>query len=183
MTVSYIGTRDVPLDELVTYPGNARRGSIPVIAESLTQLGQYRSVIVRQREAKPLMILAGNHTVQAIAANGESMARVEVIECTDSEAKRINLVDNRSQELATWDGPALAAMLVQLDDDYLATGFTAADASKIIYGGMPEPGDAETSDDGEGQFGVVIECEDEEQQAELLGELTGRGLKVRALLQ
>jgi hypothetical protein len=183
VTVRYIGTREVPIDELVTYPGNPRRGSVPVIAESLGQLGQYRSVIVRQREGKPLMILAGNHTVQAIASNRETVARVEVIECSDDEAKRINVVDNRSAELATWDGAALAAMLTQFNDDYLATGFTAADAQKVMFGGMPEPGDADTGDDGADGWGIVIELDTEEEQAEWLGKLAGEGLRVRALIQ
>lgn len=183
MTVRYIGTREVPIDELVTFPGNPRRGSVPVIAESLGQLGQYRSVIVRERPGKPLMILAGNHTVQAIASNRESTARVEVIECSDDEAARINIVDNRSQELATWDGAALAAMLTQFDDDYLATGFTAADASKLIYGAMPEGGDADTAEDGKAQWGIVIELDSEAEQAEWLGKLAAEGLRVRALIQ
>jgi DNA modification methylase len=66
----YLETRRVPLDELTRFPGNAKRGDVPQILTSLRRNGQYRSLIVRQIPGGPLVILAGNHTNDALAAHG-----------------------------------------------------------------------------------------------------------------
>jgi ParB-like chromosome segregation protein Spo0J len=184
MTVKVIGVEEIVIDELVGYPGNSRRGALPVVRESIETLGQYRPLVVRQRPGKPRMILCGNTTKDALVAAGYSSARCEVIECDDGEAARINLIDNRSQELATWDTAALTAQLESFGGDFSATGFSLADAEKLFRGGMPEPGDADTEDDdGEGRWGVVVEVDTEAEQADLLARLMAEGFKVSALIQ
>ena len=104
----------------------------------------------------------------------------QTVETDDDTARRIHIADNRLSDMATFDLGALAAQLEAFGGDYAGTGFTPQQAANLMFKGMPEPGDAPTDDDGEAQFGVVIECDGEEQQAELLAELTGRGLKVGA---
>ena len=57
-----------PISQLRFYPGNARRGDIDLIAESLERLGQYKPVVVNTGGKEPELantILAGNHTVMA----------------------------------------------------------------------------------------------------------------------
>jgi hypothetical protein len=183
MTVKVLGTEEIGLDMVTSFPGNARRGNIRVIAESILEHGQYRSLIVRRRAGKPDQLLCGHSTRDALAACRIAVARAEIIDCDDDEARKINAVDNRSQELAEWDMDALAVQLEMFGDDLTGTGFTADDAAKIMFKGMPEPGDAPTDEDGAGAWGVVIECETEDEQVALLDELAGRGLKVRALIQ
>ena len=112
--IKYLSTKVVPLDELTPFPGNARRGKVSVIRESLERNGQYRSLVVRQIEGGPLVILAGNHTHQALNEAGAKGARCEIIQCDDAAARRINLVDNKSNDLATDDDEALAAILADL---------------------------------------------------------------------
>ena len=130
--IKYLSTKVVPLDELTPFPGNARRGKISVIRESLERNGQYRSLVVRQIEDGPLVILAGNHTHQALNEAGAKGARCEIIQCDDAAARRINLVDNRSNDLATDDNEALAAILADMDQDYAGTGFDDDDVSEIL---------------------------------------------------
>jgi ParB-like chromosome segregation protein Spo0J len=152
--------------------------------DSIRQFGQYKPLVCRAREGKPPMVVAGNHTLMALAATGHATARVELIQCSDDEAKRINIADNRTADLATWDETALAAQLESFGDDYSGIGFTPEQAAKVMYGSMPEPGDADTSgDDGAGSWGVVVEVDTEAEQADLLTRLVGEGFKVRALIQ
>ena len=179
--IKVIGVQELPVDEVVPYPGNARRGNVAVIMDSVREFGQYRPLVCRARDGKPPMVLAGNHTLMALAGLGQETARCELIECSDDEARRINIADNRTADLATWDDTALAAQLASFGDDFAGTGFTAADASKIMYGAATGADD-DAADDGE-MWGVIAECDDEQAQAELLARLDGEGFKVRALIR
>src|SRR3546814_12921166 len=80
----YVTTRDVPLDELTPFPGNAKRGDVDQIRASLRRNGQYRSLVVREIPNGPLIVLAGNHTMQALTAEGRSEARRVGTECVST---------------------------------------------------------------------------------------------------
>ncbi len=183
MTIKVIGVEEIKIARLVPFPGNARRGNVSAIMDSVREFGQYRPLVCRRREGYPHMVLAGNHTLQALAGLGRQTARVELIECSDAEAGKINVADNRTADLATFDLAALAVQLESFGDDLAGTAFTAADVSKIRFGGMPEGGDADTGDDGADIYGIVVELDSEDEQAEWLGKLSAEGLRVRALMQ
>src|SRR5690606_12433960 len=99
----------------------------------------------------PLVVLAGNHTMQALQLHGTGpcdyttthdgeerpcgvchgedwspAARCEVVICDDDTARRINLVDNRSSEKGTYDHVALAELLSYMDVDLAGTSYTNA---------------------------------------------------------
>jgi ParB-like chromosome segregation protein Spo0J len=120
----YLRTEMVSLDQLTPFPGNARRGRVDVIKESIEKNGQYRSLIVREIKNGPQIVLAGNHTMTAISELGGTQARCEFIDCDDDTARRINLVDNRSNDLAEDDEQALALLLRDLEGDGAGTGYT-----------------------------------------------------------
>lgn len=123
MAVEWIETRDVPLAELTRYPGNAKRGDVSAIRESIRRTGQYRSIVVRlDGDAKT--ILAGNHTFDAVSAEGAETVRAELVRCSDDEAVRINLADNRTSDLGNYDDEALIKLLSDLGDDFEGTGYT-----------------------------------------------------------
>lgn len=98
----------VPLDGLHPYEANPRRGNVDVIVESLRAHGQYRPIVVR---AKTFEILAGNHTYAAAKQLGWTEIAATFIECSDDEAARIVLVDNRSADLGTYDDAVLLSLL------------------------------------------------------------------------
>lgn len=137
MAAKFIATRDLPLSDLERFPGNARRGNVAEIRKSIKRHGQYRSLVVRQHDGR-LTILAGNHTRDALEAEGRDTARCELIECDDDEARRINAADNRLGELPDpetgerYDDEALAAILASFDGDYDGTGWTAEDLSALL---------------------------------------------------
>lgn len=132
MPVTYTGTRDIPIDELTPFPGNAKRGDVDAIRASVRKNGQYRSLIVREIENGPLVVLAGNHTMQAIAAEGHETARCEIVTCDDATGRRINLADNRTAELGSWDNEALAELLSYVDGDLEGTGYNEADIEALL---------------------------------------------------
>lgn len=120
----YLRTEMVSLDQLTSFPGNARRGRVDVIKESIEKNGQYRSLIVREVKNGPQIVLAGNQTMIAISELDGSQARCEIIECDDDTARRINLVDNRASDLAEDDEEALAELLRGLNGDAAGSGYT-----------------------------------------------------------
>lgn len=153
---TYVRTAVLPLDELTPFPGNAKRGQVDVILSSLRRNGQYRSLVVREVPGGALVVLAGNHTMQALGAHGAgdcgktvatldgpapcgvcrndpgwlASARCEVVHCDDDTARRVNLVDNRASELGSYDFEALAELLGEVGG-LEGTGYTDRDVEDI----------------------------------------------------
>lgn len=123
----FIEVRDVPVSQLIPFPGNAKRGNVDVIKESILEHEQYRSLVVRHTPEDTLVVLAGNHTLEAIAQLGRPVARCEIIACDDATARKINLVDNRSADTGTYDDEALDAILRSLEGDFAGTGYAPED--------------------------------------------------------
>lgn len=141
MTARYVETRNVSLADLTPFPGNARRGNVALIAESIERNGQYRSLVVRQTGDGTLIVLAGNHTLQSLARMGRETARCEIVLCDDATATRINLVDNKAADDGDYDEAALAALISTLGGDLEGTGFSDDEAAQVAAGavldGMP----------------------------------------------
>lgn len=131
----------IALDQLQSFPGNANIGNVPMILESLKANSQYRALIVREEDHQ-YTVLAGNHTLAAMVEHGaadcqqegcqlceggwDGQPRCEVFECTDEEATRINLADNRISEFSKRDDDALADLLMSLED-LTGSGYSADD--------------------------------------------------------
>ncbi|MFJ8620822.1 hypothetical protein ACIRD4_34120 [Streptomyces clavifer] len=137
---TYVRTADLPIDRLATFPGNAKKGDIPAILDSLRRNAQYRAVVARQ-EGKKLIVLAGNNTLLALREHGpgdcgvtfqyegetlpcgvcrnakayKPTLRTEIVECDDDTARRANLADNKTSDAGTYDDAALAELLSGLD--------------------------------------------------------------------
>lgn len=101
----------VPIASLKPYPRNARRGNVEAVKESLTYHGQYRPIVVRAHTNE---VLAGNHTLAAAKELGWQEIAATFVDVDDDEAARINLVDNRANDLAGYDDGALAELLASL---------------------------------------------------------------------
>jgi hypothetical protein len=142
--IKFLGHETIPLDQLDTFPGNANIGDVPKILESLVANGQYRSLIVREQDGG-YTVLAGNHTKLAMVEHGvgrckrevcalcgdspdgfDGAPRCELFECSDEDATRINLADNRISEFSRRDDDALADLLMSLED-LSGSGYTADD--------------------------------------------------------
>jgi ParB-like chromosome segregation protein Spo0J len=135
--------KQVPIDELVPHPENARRGNVDAIAESLQRNGQFRPVLV-QRSTN--YVLAGNHTVMAAKQLGWEKVSVSFVDVDDEAARRILLADNRTSDLSGYDEAALADLLQSIPG-LDGTGFDTEDLDRLLSRLAP-PAPASTSDGG-----------------------------------
>jgi len=120
----------VPLQELVTHPGNPRRGSIDIIKQSLERFGQVKPIVVQHDDG---IIIAGNHTFLAAGELGWEKIAVVYVDLPEEEALAYMLMDNRSADMATWDDVGLLEVLATLNakDMLDATGFTPDDMEDL----------------------------------------------------
>ena len=118
----------VPVSELKGYDKNPRRGNVKAIAESLEINKQYRPIVVQKSTKK---ILAGNHTWLAAQSLGWKEIAVVFVDVDDVAAKRIVLADNKTNDLADYDGQVLAELLRDLGTAD-GTGYSSADMDAIL---------------------------------------------------
>ena len=128
----------VPIDGLKHYGKNPRRGGVDKIAESLTENGQYKAIVVRAGSNE---VLAGNHTLKAAKQLGWDKLAVTFVDVDDDAAARIVLVDNRTNDLATYDDSELVSLLSSLPT-LDGTGFTPVDLEDLIGGIEQEAAEA-----------------------------------------
>jgi ParB-like chromosome segregation protein Spo0J len=129
--IEYINTSDVPIGDLTRFPGNAKHGDVERIRESIKEHGQFRSLVVRDTGDGRMIVLAGNHTMDAMAAEEYEAVRCEIIMCDDQTATKINLVDNKAADAGDYDMAAVAALLGSLDDT-VGTGFTDVEVGDLL---------------------------------------------------
>lgn len=128
------------IDALRPYSGNPRRGNLEAIKESLTTNGLYRPIVVNGRTSE---VLAGNHTLMAAKQLGWTEIAVSWVDVDAETAARIILVDNRSNDLATYDEEALADLLGELPE-LEGTGYDRDDLDALLAElGRAEPGEDE----------------------------------------
>lgn len=123
----------VSIDSLTPYERNARRGNIDDITASIRNHGQYRPIVVnrRQIDGRSNVILAGNHTWQAMVDAGASHIAVTFVDVDADRAGRINLIDNKLSDSATNDIDALLAQLNALPD-ITGTGYSPDEMDDLI---------------------------------------------------
>jgi len=103
----------VALNELQPYPNNPRKGNVKLIAESLSEYGQYKPITVNRATGQ---ILVGNHTYAAAKELGWKEIAVTYIEVDEETAAKIVLIDNRATDLSEYDNNALLELLERLND-------------------------------------------------------------------
>jgi hypothetical protein len=135
-----IASLAIKVDDLREHPDNVRQGDVGAISESLTFHGQYRPIVV-QRSTN--YVLAGNHTLKAARSLGWSEVAATFVDCNDEQALRILLIDNRTNDLASYDEPALIDALKQLtatDQGLLGTAFDPSALDEMIAAlGLDDP--------------------------------------------
>jgi ParB-like chromosome segregation protein Spo0J len=169
---------NVPITSLKEYPGNARRGDVEAIAESLRTNGQFQPLIVQESTR---YILIGNHTLKA-ARDHLRWPDIDAafLDVDDMAARKIVLAANRTADLATYDLDDLQALLHQVDD-LEGTGYTADDLSGLDDADEGETTSSERDRDTSTRLGVVVYCDTEEEQLLLLEVLLEEGRNARAL--
>ena len=130
----------VPVDGLKPYHRNPRQGDIGAIVQSLEHHGQYRPIVVNSRTQE---VLAGNHTLAAARELGWQEIAATFVDVDEDQAARIVLVDNRANDLATYDADALTDLLKELaleEEGLSGTGFDGDDLDDMLAELGAEPG-------------------------------------------
>ncbi|MEU4511756.1 hypothetical protein AB0G05_19870 [Nonomuraea wenchangensis] len=111
---------------------------------------------------------------------------------SDADAEAYLIANNRTPEKGGWEERMLAEVLADVrdaDPDLLAaTGYTADDLTRLAAADdhqpeeeLPEPGDADEDVRPE-VWGIIVTCDNEEEQTRLLERLADEGWQVRALM-
>jgi ParB-like chromosome segregation protein Spo0J len=167
-----------PIAGLEPYPGNARKGNVDAIVESLEAHGQYRPIVVRRTEDGG-QVLAGNHTLAAAGRMGWTHIAATWVDVDDDQARRIVLVDNRTNDVATYDDELLAELLQEVagsDRGFDGTGFEEEDLAKLLDSLEPDGPPPDDDPPAEPEvFGVAVACGTEEQRDGLMERLRELG--------
>lgn len=151
------------IDAVQPHPRNVRQGDVGAISQSLEAHGQYRPIVVHKPTGN---ILAGNHTYAAARSLGWTQIAATLVDCSEEQALRILLTDNRANDLASYDDQALVDLLKDLmttPEQLAGTMFDPADLDDLI--GLLEPPNlddlisslgGEHDDDDHDEFSGVI---------------------------
>ena len=116
-------------------PQNAREHgeqNLEVIKNSLTKFGQRIPLVVQKTG---MICRAGNGRLLAMRDLGWDECAAVVVPDDDINAVAFAIADNRSAELATWNGPVLQAFLDNLkanDFDVEQIGYSNKDLAKLL---------------------------------------------------
>jgi ParB-like chromosome segregation protein Spo0J len=118
----------VDVGELTLFPGNARRGVVEKIRESIRENGFFDPLTVQRSTGH---IITGNHSYRA--ALDEGMTKVPVVwqDVTDARALKMNIAHNKLSDDATYDVDDLIDQL-QTVDDLDGTGWTEAELAELL---------------------------------------------------
>lgn len=126
-----VRTELVPIHSVTRHPENARKGNVARIEDSLRAHGQYAPIVVHEQTG---YVLKGNNTHRVLQEKlGASEVLATFVSCSESQARAILAVDNRTSDGASYDEMALLALLERTEaDGYLsATGYAQADIDDL----------------------------------------------------
>lgn len=164
---------EVKTSELIPYSNNPRNndGAVEAVAASIKEFGFKVPIIIDNDN----VIVAGHTRLKAAQKLGlDKVPCIKADDLTPEQLKAFRLADNKVSELATWDFDKLEEELEALDMDMSAFGFTFDDDNE-------EKERKDLSENVNEMYQVIIDCEDEEQQAEIFESLKEEGYKCHVL--
>lgn len=111
------------IDEIKPYKNNPRKNdgkAVEGVKESIRQCGYISPIIVDEDN----VILAGHTRYKALTELGEkSVPVLKVLGLSEIQKRKYRILDNKTNEVSTWDYQKLLDELVGLDFDGYAFGF------------------------------------------------------------
>ena len=175
----------VPIDRVRAHPANPREGDVGAIWESIQENGFFGALVVQESSG---CILVGNHRWMAAKEAGLQEVPVMYVDVDDERAMRILLADNRTNDVASYDGEMLVDVLEHLestDEGLAGTGYDGDALDELLDDlgrKKMEVGAEDQTELLDSGFQVLVECEDEWQQQDLLERLEEEGYSCRALI-
>jgi len=169
----------VPLSKIKPYIRNARKHpekQITLLASLMKKYGVDQPIVVDEK----FVILKGHGRRLAALQAGFKDYPVVVQRGLKAEDKQaIRIADNQVALLAGWDDNLLKIEIKELKSlgfDLAMIGFSEAKFD-VLFDNMS----AQSQLDGL-KFSVIVDCDSEKQQADLLAQFEKKGLKCRALI-
>jgi ParB-like chromosome segregation protein Spo0J len=136
--------RRVPIENVEPDPDNPRvhpNRNLQAIASSLRLFGQVEPLLVQAGTGR---LIAGHGRLESLKQAGAAEVDVTEIDVSDSEARSLMLVLNRTAELAGWDDRLLGDAFAELADDGVdleALGWAAWEIDPLLRGAIEPPED------------------------------------------
>jgi ParB-like chromosome segregation protein Spo0J len=169
-----------PIDRPRDSEANARthpKKQIEELRQSLRDFGQVWPILVREDDE----IIAGHGRRVAAALEGFTEIKVLVARgWSEAQCRRFALLDNRIPLNAGWDAAKLQAELMRIKadgGDPLSIGFSKGDLRKLEL----EPPSVAPQLTGL-TFSVIVRCDGEQHQADVLALLEEQGLRCEAMI-
>lgn len=150
-------------------------GAVPRVMESIREFG-FAAPIVAQSGTE--RVIVGHTRLKAALALGLTSVPVRYLDVTDAQADRLTVADNKLGEIAEWDNDKLIELLKDATlADAMSMGFELSELDKLMK--LDSPAE---QNDLEIRYQIVVSCDDENHQAELLERFENEGLNVKALM-
>lgn len=168
----------VDIESLIPDPDNARKHddkNLSAIRSSIKQFDVVESLVVRRKDN---VVIGGNGRLTVLKELGFKKVPVKYVDFDDTKSRALSIALNRTAELAEWDDEVLSKTL----DALLNEGFEVEDIGFDIDD-IPGTGKEEIKEakDTETEFLVVIECDNEIDQAQIYEELQSRNIKCKIM--
>lgn len=160
--------KTVKLKDIVPYENNPRHNdqAVDAVKESIKQCEYIAPIIVDE----DMVILAGHTRQKALKSLGRKEVEVMIVSgLTDEQKKKYRLLDNKTNELASWDIDLLEIELENIDFEGFDFGFDIDDSE-------PQEKEIEEVEYHE-KISVVIDCENDEEAETIFTRLTEEGYK------
>lgn len=170
----------VDIAQIKPWANNPRKNenAVAKVAASIKRFGFGSPILARSADNE---IIAGHTRYAAAQSLGLTRVPVRFLDLDPAEAHILAIADNKTAEIAEWDDEMLGAVLNQLQAEDLlnGTGFTRDELDKMLNPGELEEALPEL---GGLKYSVVVECDSEEHQAQMLAQLEADGLRCKPLI-
>jgi len=174
----------VDIGELKAWENNPRKNDQAVdgIVKSIKAFGFGAPILARASNRE---VIAGHTRLKAAAMLGLHRVPVRYLDLDAEQSHMLALADNRLGENAEWDDELLTAVVADLKAqgaELDLTGFDEKELEKLMSDDLPAEKEDVSPQMGGLEYRVVVDCRDEEHQAEVLTDLEAKGLSCRPLI-
>lgn len=163
------------------------------IKQSILSFGMVEPIVWNRQTGN---VVGGHQRLTVLRDLGQETVEVSVIDVTEAQEKALNIALNKIS--GEWDDDRLSVLLDELaadaDEMLLSlTGFTEEELDEMLDlgdGGVPPSPEQDEDDDPpsreanfhyQEQFGVIVLCEDEEDQKSVYEKLIEQGFSCRVV--
>ena len=166
------------LKDIKPYEKNPRKNdnAVDAVANSISQFGFKNPIVIDGNN----VIICGHTRYKAAKKLGlDSVPCVVASDLTEEQIKAYRLADNKVSELAEWDIDLLGEELDGIFDiDMSDFGFSFAEEAEPTG---DEPINTDTNFNYKEQYGVIVICNNEQEQEKVYNSLTAEGYECKVV--